>query len=191
MLYLHVSTDPHAFNHLNSMCMHGFKRLLFFHTISATLGVLCPYSEAWMKNFKLRSLDGKSSMTLAADLLSEDTRSLSTASDSGRAAGDDSGVEAPMESDAYIGPGASSDASCRRSACCLSIPGPGDRRQRQHYNTFEGRLWRMPACELRYGPLSCDFRLAPSNQGVAMDDEDLAQVGGTTRTSCRWGGESG
>ena len=75
----------------------------------------------------------------------------------------------------YIGSGAAS--ACRRSACCLSVPDPADRRQRRHYNTYEGRLWRMPACELRYGPLSCDFRLAPTNQGASMDDEDLAQVG--------------
>ena len=73
--------------------------------------------------------------------------------------------------------GLAGDSGCKDPMCCLTTRDPADRRRQISYNTSEGRLWRMPACELRYGPLSCEFRIARTNDGALMDEEDLAQVG--------------
>ena len=140
---------------------------MYFRSHSVTLGVLCPYSEAWMRDFKLRE-GRRGHATSSEDVLPPLTPAVLNL-------GAASSEASLLADEMYIGSGATT--TCRWSACCLSVPDPGDRRQRRHYNTYEGRLWRIPACELRYGPLSCDFRIAPTNQGASMDNEDLAQVG--------------
>ncbi|GAX74848.1 hypothetical protein CEUSTIGMA_g2294.t1 [Chlamydomonas eustigma] len=73
-------------------------------------------------------------------------------------------------------------ATCNSPCCIVGAKVNGTDHDPQH--PYEGsRMWRMPACELQYGPLDCGFKLATFNKGAAMMDSHVSSHGGLTCTT--------
>ena len=104
---------------------------------NVTIGAVCPYSEAWVRDFRAEAPSWREEEEGGKEASRPDAENVWGGLN-------DSAELWALVQELHVGVG-----QCRKSTCCLSVPDPGDKRIKRQYNTYEGRLWRMPACELR------------------------------------------
>jgi len=111
---------------------------------TSSISVLCNYTEGWMRNL----VPGDEQRTGPTQQLQ--------------------GAPGPGSRSAAPGSMGSGELADGSSHCHLVRS-----TQRQPTRLFGGQLVRMPACELSYGPLDCNFGYHRNNSGLRMDDVDV------------------
>lgn len=128
-----------------------------------TFSSLCPYDEAWMHSFTFNASSANSGRTVSKD-------SLAPAHGWAVASLTDPGdPEADPEPDPHPEPQLGPDM-------CFLSQGRHGQAAPERVPLFQGRLVRMPACELHYGPLDCNFRMGKQNEGLVLNESAMAQV---------------